>query len=100
MDAAEIYPQKNQRETRIDTTRGRRVHIPNSRWYSKIVRERQRFPRNHSKAGTFPIDATVVEHFSHSRMEQQNCLEETTESENQLCGGNNLQGVKISEKNF
>ena len=33
-------------------------------------------------------------------MEQVNCLEETTEFENSLWCGSNLQGVKISEKNF
>ena len=37
---------------------------------------------------------------SKPQMEQLNCLEETTESENPLVGGNNLYGVKISEKNF
>ena len=38
--------------------------------------------------------------FYRSQMEQQNCLEEIMESENPLQGGNNLQGVKMSEKNF
>ena len=33
-------------------------------------------------------------------MEQVNCLEETTEFENSLWCGSNLQGVDISEKNF
>ena len=33
-------------------------------------------------------------------MEQQNCLQEIMESENPLQGGNNLKGVKVSEKNF
>ena len=35
-----------------------------------------------------------------SQMEQQNCLEDTTESENPLQRGKNLKGVKISGKNF
>ena len=33
-------------------------------------------------------------------MEQQNCAEETTNSENPLQGGNDLQGVEISEESF
>ena len=37
---------------------------------------------------------------SQSQKEQQNCLEEITVSENTLQGGNNLQGAKISGKNF
>ena len=42
---------ENQCERGIDITKGRIIHIPNSRWYSKIVRKRLRFPRTHSKAG-------------------------------------------------
>ena len=41
---------KNQCERSVDLTQGRRVHVPNSRWYSKTVRERLRIPRTHSKA--------------------------------------------------
>ena len=33
-------------------------------------------------------------------MEQQNCLEEITESENPLWGGNDLRSEDLSEKNF
>ena len=36
----------------IDITKGRSIHVPSSRWYSKIVRKRLRIPRTHSKAGT------------------------------------------------
>ena len=43
---------KNQRKRRIDTTKGRRIQIHQSRWYSKSVREILQIPRTHSKAGT------------------------------------------------
>ena len=43
---------KNQRERSIDNTKRRWIHIPSSRWYSKIVRKRLRIPRTHSQAGT------------------------------------------------
>ena len=43
---------KNQRERSIDHTKRKWIHIPCSKWYSKIVRERLRFPRTHSKRGT------------------------------------------------
>ena len=52
MDALEILSSENQCETSIDITKGRRIHIPSRRWYSKIVRKRLRIPRTHSKAGT------------------------------------------------
>ena len=42
---------KNQRERSIDNTWWW-IHIPSSRWYSKIVRETLRIPRTHSKAWT------------------------------------------------
>ena len=37
---------KNQREKSIDITKGRWIHIPSSRWYSKTVRKRLRFSEN------------------------------------------------------
>ena len=43
---------KNQRERSIYITRRRRIDIPSSRWYSKIVRKGLWVPRTHSKAGT------------------------------------------------
>ena len=43
---------ENQREGSIDQTKRWWIHIPNRRWYSKIVRKRLRIPRTHSKAGT------------------------------------------------
>ena len=42
---------KNQREGSIDKIKGRRIQIPSSKWYSKIVRERLRIPGIHSKKG-------------------------------------------------
>ena len=41
---------KNLRERSIYSTKRRWIHIPRSRWFSKIVRKRLRFPRIHSKA--------------------------------------------------
>ena len=43
---------KNWCERSLDITKGRRIHIPNCRWYSKIVGERKRIPGTHSKAGS------------------------------------------------
>ena len=43
LDASEIQTRRiNQCERSIDITRGRRIHIPSIRWYSKIARERLR----------------------------------------------------------
>ena len=42
----------------------------------------------------------MMNSFSQSWMEHQNCQEETTNSEHPLWGGNNLQGVKISVEKF
>ena len=42
----------NQCERCIDITKGRRIHIPSSRWNSKIVRKRPRTPRAHFVVGT------------------------------------------------
>ena len=42
---------KNQRERSIDKTRRWRIHIPSSRWHSKIVRESPRMPSTHSETG-------------------------------------------------
>ena len=39
---------KNQRERRIDITKGRRIHIPSCRWHSEIVRKIPRIPRTHT----------------------------------------------------
>ena len=43
---------ENQRERSTDITKVRRMHIPSSRWYSKVVRKRLRIPRTRSVAGT------------------------------------------------
>ena len=43
---------KNQCTRSIYHTNERRNHIPNSRWYSKIVNKRLRITRNHSEAET------------------------------------------------
>ena len=42
--------------TSHDLTKGRRICIFNSRWYSKNVRKRLRIPRTHSKAGTHRME--------------------------------------------
>ena len=42
---------KNQRKGSIDQTKRWWIHIPDSRWYSKMVRKRLRIPSTHSKAG-------------------------------------------------
>ena len=52
MDASEIHPRRLNAKRSVTATKGRIFKIPNSRWYSKIVRKRPRIPRPHSKAGT------------------------------------------------
>ena len=53
MDVSEIPSSKNQCKRSIDATKGGICfYIPNSRWYSKIVKKRPRIPRSNSKAGT------------------------------------------------
>ena len=49
LDASEIYPQRINAK---DKTKTRWIHFPDSKLYSKIVRERLRITRTHSKAGT------------------------------------------------
>ena len=56
MDASKIYPRRDDaKEVLISPKRGE-FCIPDSRWYSKIVRKRLRIPRNHSKAGTHRME--------------------------------------------
>ena len=43
--------------------RGRRIHIPSSRWSSKIARKRPRIPRTHSMTGTNRKAKISVENF-------------------------------------
>ena len=45
-------PSRNQRKRSIDHTTVRKMHLPSSRWCSKIARKRLRIPRTHSKAET------------------------------------------------
>ena len=46
IDASEIYPRRINAKEAFDDTKKRWIHIPSSRWNSKIVRERPRIPRN------------------------------------------------------
>ena len=52
MDASEILSTTSQWGRSTDLTKGRRICIPSSRCYGKIVRKRVRIPRTHSKAET------------------------------------------------
>ena len=49
LDASEIHLRRFQRER---NTKRKWIHIPGTRWYSKIVRKRLRIPRTHSKTET------------------------------------------------
>ena len=52
---------KNQCQRSIDLTKGRRLHIPSRRWYSKFVRKRLRIPRTPSMAEAKPWGLKVSE---------------------------------------
>ena len=51
LDASEIYPRRIKAKEVLISLKRWWIHLPNSRWDSKIVRKRPRFPRTHSKAG-------------------------------------------------
>ena len=53
VEASEIYLRRIKAKKSINATKERSLYIPNSRWYSKMVRKRPRIPRIHSKAGPF-----------------------------------------------
>ena len=58
------------------------------------------YHRKISAKGSIDVIKREKNSFSQSQTVQQNCWEETMNSENPLQGGNNLQGVKISVENF
>ena len=51
-DASGVYIQRINAKEVLIITKGRRIHIPSCRWYSKVVGKRLRIPRTHSEAGT------------------------------------------------
>ena len=51
-NSSEIHPRRINAKEVLTPQRSEYFVFPNSRWYSKMVRKRPRFPRTHSKAGT------------------------------------------------
>ena len=51
LDASEIHPRRINAKEVLISQKKNWIHIPSSRWYSKIFRKRLRIPRTHSEGG-------------------------------------------------